>query len=97
MLSSMDGLIRKENGQFAPGTIGGPGRPKGSTLKEYQAARFRMMSDEEKEEYLKDVAKMEKWRMAEGNPAQDNTLDVTGDVTITFDNAFASTPEDNRQ
>jgi len=41
---------RDAKGRILPGFTGNPkGRPKGSTLKEYQAQKFREMSDEEKE------------------------------------------------
>lgn len=64
--------LRNEKGQLLPGQTANPlGRPKGKTLKEYQAEKFRQMSDEEKEEYLKDIPKGERWRMSEGNPKQD--------------------------
>lgn len=64
--------LRDEKGRLLPGNTANPnGRPKGQTLKEYQAEQFRQMSPEEKAEWLKDVAKPEKWRMAEGNPKQD--------------------------
>jgi len=65
---------------FKKGESGNPaGRPKGSTLKEYQASKFRAMSDEDKEKYLIDITGGEKWRMAEGNPAQttEQKIEVT--------------------
>lgn len=45
-------------------------RPKGKTLKEYQAQKYRDMTDEQKEEYLKDINKITCWKMGEGNPHQ---------------------------
>ena len=66
---------RNPDGTFKEGVSGNPaGRPKGQTLKEYMAERFRTMTPEEKDEWLKDVAKSEKWRMAEGNPKQDTDI-----------------------
>lgn len=73
---------RNPDGTFAVGTGAGPGRPKGKTLKEYQAERFRGMSDEEKEEWLKDIAKIEKWRMSEGNPESKMEAKVEGNLII---------------
>ena len=70
-------------GRLLPGNTANPnGRPKGKTLKEYQAEKFRVMSDEEKEEWLKDVAKGERWRMSEGNPAQSTDLTSKGERLI---------------
>ena len=71
---------RNPDGTFAQGTAPGPGRPKGKTLKEYQAEAFRMMSDEEKAEWLKDVPKDTRWKMSEGQPKQD--MDLKHDATI---------------
>ena len=72
---------RNTNGTFKPGVSGNPaGRPRGSTLKEYQANKFRSMSDEEKDEYLSDVAKIERWRMSEGNPHSTEDSKVEGTI-----------------
>lgn len=68
-------IKRDEAGHFLPGNPPGPGRPKGKTLKEYQAEKFRQMSDEEKEAYLTLVERDVRWKMAEGNPS--NTTDIT--------------------
>ena len=68
---------RNADGTFAIGNPGGPGRPKGKSLKEYWKQRFADMSDEEKEEFSKKVAPDMLWKMAEGNPHQ--TQDVTSD------------------
>jgi hypothetical protein len=68
---------RQPDGRFGPNNNANPaGRPKGQTLKEYQAERFRKMSVEEKEEYLKTISLSERWRMAEGNPHQSSDMRV---------------------
>ena len=79
--------ILEENWRNADGTwkAGHPstgGRPKGSTLKEYQAQKFREMNDEEKEQYLLDIQKELRWRMAEGNPATNTDLTTKGEKIV---------------
>ena len=75
--------LRNEKGQLMPGHTANPnGRPPGKTLKEYQAEKFRQMPDEEKEVYLTDIPKGERWRMAEGNPAQDNSHEIKGELIV---------------
>ena len=59
---------------FMPGQSGNPGgRPKGQTLKEWMREKLMGMTEEEREDFLKDVPKELRWRMAEGNPQQDMT------------------------
>jgi hypothetical protein len=67
---------RNPDGTFAPGVSGNPGgRPK-NTLKNYLARKFDEMTDEQKDAWLLEhkVPGDVQWKMAEGNPAQDNTL-----------------------
>ena len=69
--------LRDEKGRLLPGYTANPnGRPKGKTLKEYQAEKFRTMTDEEKEKYLEDVSRELAWKMAEGMPKQDVDLNA---------------------
>jgi len=64
---------RNPDGTFADGNPGGPGRPKGKTLKEWARDKLMSMTDEEREEFIKQLPKEIVWKMAEGNPAQDLT------------------------
>ena len=67
---------RNPDGTFKQGVSGNPGgRPK-NTLKGYLARKFDKMTDEEKEAWLiaNKVPADVQWKMAEGNPAQDNTI-----------------------
>ena len=85
MNESEENPIERDNkGRFVKRhSIKSPGRPHGVTLKEHQAERFRDMTPEQKDAYLKDVPKGEKWRMSEGNPS--NNTDITsGGDKITF-------------
>lgn len=67
---------------WKPGQSGNPsGRPKG-TLKDYVRRKFMQMSDEEKEEWVKSnkIPAIDQWKMAEGNPAQDNKIEHSGEI-----------------
>ena len=66
---------RDENGRFIEGNQGGPGRPKGQSLKEFWKQRLGLMTEEEKEIFSKQIAKEVIWKMAEGQPR----LPVTGE------------------
>lgn len=81
-------IKRNEDGTFATGTKGGPGRPPGSSMKEYWKRKFYEMSDEEKEEWcLKHKVSADViWRMSEGNPKQDMDLkDERGPMLVRID------------
>ena|SRR3990167_7948053 len=77
-------LERDDKGRLLPGqeSLNPNGRPKGSALKEYQAQRFRDMTDKEKDSFLKTVAPDVRWKMAEGNPQNDLT---TGGEKLSID------------
>lgn len=73
---------RNSDGTFAAGNNANPlGRPKGKTLKEYKAEKFRQMSDEQKDQWLIDnkVTGDTQWKMAEGMPKAD--VEVSGELT----------------
>jgi hypothetical protein len=67
-------LKRDEKGRLVPGTPGGPGRPKGQTMKEFAREFLMKMSPEEKEKWLQGLSADIVWRMAEGNPHNTNDL-----------------------
>lgn len=90
------GQSRDENGRFIPGSKGGPGRPKGKSLKEYDRAKFAFMSDEEKENFLSSLSPEIRYRMAEGNPH--NTTDVTsGDKPIPLFTGYVRDNNSNKE
>jgi len=59
--------------QFVKGQEGGPGRPKGKTLKEFAREYLQSLPDDRKIEYLASLPEDIVWKMAEGNPQDDIT------------------------
>ena len=53
---------------FKKGNSGGPGRPKGKSLKEYSREMLAGMTEEERLEFMEGLPKETIWKMAEGNP-----------------------------
>jgi hypothetical protein len=66
---------RDSKGRLLPGHKGGPGRPKGQSLKEYWKQKFAKMTDDEKRIFTETVSAEMIWKMAEGNPS--SATDVT--------------------
>lgn len=60
---------------FKKGNPGGPGRPKGKSLKEYSRDYLSSMTDDERQDFLEGLPKEVIWKMAEGNP--ETKTDVT--------------------
>lgn len=69
---------RDERGFFLPGNPGGPGRPKGQTLKEWVREKLIGMEEQERLAFLKGIPRDVIWRMAEGNPRND--VELSGQV-----------------
>jgi len=51
---------------FKKGNAGGPGRPKGPTLKTWVRNHFESMTDEERMEFLNKIDPIKAWEMGEG-------------------------------
>ena len=79
-----DPFKRDAKGRLLPGHKGGPGRPKGKSLKEYWKQRLANMTDEEKEAFSKDVQNEMIWKMCEGNPSNDTKVSGDSENPIFF-------------
>lgn len=63
---------------FKKGNPGGPGRPKGKTMKEWAKDYLASLPDEERFEFLEGLPKDVVWKMAEGNPATNTDITSGG-------------------
>lgn len=80
-MEKTDKQIENRPWLFKKGQSGNPkGRPKGKTLKEYAKEYLACMTEEERQDFLDGLPKETIWKMAEGNPAQDNNH--SGEVII---------------
>lgn len=80
--------------QYKKGQSGNPnGRPAGvKTLKQYAKERLESMTDEEREDFLHGIGKVEIWHMAEGNAHQ--TTDITSAGQPLFSDEHKKKAED---
>jgi len=62
---------------FKEGNPGGPGRPKGPTLKTWVRDHFESMSDEERVAFLNKIEPIKAWEMGEGKADTKSTVDAT--------------------
>ncbi len=71
---------------FKVGNPGGPGRPKGPTLKTWVRNHFESMTDEERMDFLNKIDPIKAWEMGEGKPDTKNEVKGEVDLTFTWDN-----------
>lgn len=82
---------------FKKGNPGGPGRPKGKSLKEYSREYLSSLTEEERQSFLDGIPKVEIWKMAEGNPHQttDTILELKPTPLLDALRNNISNPQDN--
>lgn len=62
--------------QFKKGNPGGPGRPRGKSLKTFVREYFETLDDNAKMDFLEKIDPKTAWEMAEGKPDTKSTLDA---------------------
>src|SRR3990167_8300802 len=77
--------------QFVKGQSGNPnGRPKGAkSLKTFAREYLEALPDDEKVEFLRALPEELVFRMAEGNPAQDNNHNIEGKIVVEISKELA--------
>ena len=74
---------------FKAGVSGNPkGRPK-DPMKQFSLREFQDWTDAQKRAFLKKIKPEERWRMTEGNPKNDDNMNVTGELTISIAESVA--------
>jgi hypothetical protein len=87
-MSNSEETQRKYNVQnlkpFKPGESGNmKGRPR-DPLKQFSLREFQDWTDSQKRKFLKKIKPEERWRMTEGNPKNDDNMNVTGEISISI-------------
>ena len=92
----------KETGRNADGTWkkgfcpnpGGRGR---NPIKDYSLKEFNNWSDEQKQNFLKQINPFDRWRMTEGNPSSDDKVQQTVKIIIASEDETDPIPDDNSE
>lgn len=71
--------------QFKTGNPGGPGRPKGPTLKTWVKNHFEQMTDGERAEFLNKIDPIKAWEMGEGKAESKTEVSGTLEHKVNVD------------
>ena len=89
MPEKLENIWKNPDGTFKKGHPGIGGRPKGKTLKEFAREYLESLPDEEKTQYLASLPPDLVWKMAEGNPKQENDTEVKATIQVVVPQAVA--------
>lgn len=82
--------------QYKKGQSGNPsGRAKGISMKEYIKMKFNTMTEEEREEFINGLDKIDLFKMAEGNPESKTDITTAGKPIIQIASEIATKHEIN--